>query len=211
MVQADRGSAPFPTGRTFVCLLFTLRHMQIWPKLQVWSPNGNLRLQHICTTFGWRLRTASFGFVIIGNRCVKFIIRRAKEGFNIRDKTCSFWWWWGIMMMSLGNGSSEFYKFFSGGKRVICKLIFPLLEMYRVQSTDFMSTWFYQSFYLKQLTSSAVLDFLLPYCIKFTNICHIGEKSNVNISSVLKPVYLFEVFPICKKIKIKNLFGNVRW
>lgn len=37
--------------------------------------------------------------------------------------------------MSLGNGSFAFYNFFSGEKRVICKLIFPLLEMYRLQSS----------------------------------------------------------------------------
>ncbi|KAK7374368.1 hypothetical protein VNO80_07798 [Phaseolus coccineus] len=44
---------------------------------------------------------------------------------------------------------------------------------------------------------------MLSHCINFTNICHIWWKPNVNISSVLKSVYLFNVFPLCKKFEIQ--------
>lgn len=115
-------------------LLFSLWHLQVWSKLQVWPPYGNLHIQSLCIVFNWYPSPALVG-AIIRDFCVKFIIRRtcwsrtkAQETIAVRDQTDIFWGWeyWdrGLKPAS-GNEPFTFYNLL-GDKQELCVNSFPI-------------------------------------------------------------------------------------
>lgn len=104
-----------------------------------------------------------------------------------------------------------FLQFFSQGRKRNLWIDFPITGDVQSSKHKVHVKMILAIYYWMQSTNPVVLDFMLRHCINFINICHIWSKSNVNISSVLKPIYLFKLFSSVKNIFLeiynKSMFG----